>query len=298
MKHQLIAFIVLGFLALAGVSNGQDPEPFSFDGEEAAHAVFKIFERSCAECHDGTSRSRSKGSFGTVMDFDAMREDSFLIVPGNADESEIYLLVVDPDPEYVMPPLDSDCPQLTEIESEIVKFWINEGAPSPKTDLEADVPAPPQTEPEEYQSSRILPKAFGRLHVLVVHFPIALIWIALLASLADTLKFAKNTTPVITWCLGFGAVIAFLSVATGWIHSDISGYTDESVFNHRWSGVAVAVTAFLALIAHLFRSPGKKGAIHAFFWITLLASVIAVSLAGHSGGELVYGDETFFDLFR
>ncbi|MEM9025410.1 MAG: c-type cytochrome domain-containing protein [Verrucomicrobiota bacterium] len=286
---------MLACVLLCSASLGQDPA-YSFDAEDAAQAVAKIFERSCAECHDGASRSRSKGRFGTVMDFDAMREDPDLLIPGDAEESELYLLIIDPDPEYVMPPPESDCPQLTEIEANLVKYWINEGAPTPQIGLETQIPK--IVEPEEVALSSKWMKAFGKLHVLVIHFPIALIWVAFFASISEKLKWPSNPQIVISWCLLFGGVIAGFSVATGWIQSDVSGYSDDSVFNHRWSGVAVAVSGNCAWLFHQLRRSAGSRLFETLFWICLLVSVIAVSMAGHTGGKLVYGDETFFDLLR
>lgn len=280
---------------LCSASLGQ-ANTYSFDAEDAARAVTKIFERSCAECHDGTSRSRSKGRFGTVMDFDAMREDPDLLIPGNAEESEVYLVIIDPDPEFVMPPPESDCPQLTEIEANLVKYWIDEGAPTPQTAQVNQITM--IVEPEDVAISNKLAKAFGRLHVIVIHFPIALIWIAFLASISEKLRLHSNPQTVISWCLFFGGLIAGVSVATGWIHSDVSGYSDESVFDHRWSGVAVAISGNCAWLLHRLRCSAGSRIFETLFWICLLMSVIAVSMAGHTGGKLVYGDETFFDLLR
>ncbi|MGB0370377.1 MAG: DUF2231 domain-containing protein [Opitutales bacterium] len=295
---RFITPILIQISGLLSFSALQAQEPaFQFDGVEAALPVYRIFERSCAECHDGTSRSRSKGKFGTVLDFESMRADEDLIIPGNAEDSEIYLIVTDPDPEFLMPPPDSDCPPLTEVEAELVKLWINAGAPAPKLES-ASAPAPPEVEEIETPANTFN-IALGRLHVLVIHFPIALILIAFLASLSELLKITPNARPVTSWCLFFGAFIAILSVASGWIHAEVSGYTDESVFNHRWSGVGVAISATLAYIAHLARSQEKRiMSVEIFFWVCLTISAIAVSIAGHTGGELVYGDETFFDLFR
>ena len=288
----------LSLLILFVQSLSAQGDAFVFDGIKAAESVHKIFERSCAECHDGVSRSRSKGSFGTVMDFDAMREDPDLLVPGNAEDSEVYLLIIDEDPDFVMPPLDSESPQLSKFEAELVKFWIDSGAPSPvsaTTEIE-----PLEADPQEEEVAETETKAkdwnyiFGKLHPLVIHFPIALVLVAFAAALAGQLKLFKHTDSVITWCLAFGAAISLISVASGWINADVSGYSDESVFNHRWSGVAVAIGATIALFAHLRKITSGSKAMHALFWVAIIASVISVSIAGHTGGELVYGEESFF----
>ncbi|MFW6217481.1 MAG: c-type cytochrome domain-containing protein, partial [Verrucomicrobiota bacterium] len=96
---------------------------------ELVPTVLSIFERSCADCHD-SARARPKGGFGNIMDLAAIRKDPALLVPGEPMESELYLLITDPDPEFMMPPPDSDHPELTRVESRLVEQWILGGAPA------------------------------------------------------------------------------------------------------------------------------------------------------------------------
>ena len=272
---------------------------YVFDAQEAAKAVYRIFDRSCAECHDGVSKARSKGRFGTVMDFDAMREDSGFVHPGDGEHSPLYHVVIDPDPEFVMPPVDSDCPPLNEFETELVKMWIDGGAVTPVWETESDAAVKLETEaaaePAPPPSSTIL-KLFGKLHPMVVHFPIALVWSTFLAALWGAFIQKKGTAWVILWCLSLAAAFSLLAGATGWINASVSGYTDESVWNHRWSGVAASVLIVLSLILQLASLRGDRSGRKVLFWLCLAASVIAVSFSGHTGGELIYGDETFFNL--
>ena len=232
-----------------------------------------------------------------MMDFDAMRADPFMIDPENVEDSELYWVITDPDPEFVMPPPDSDCPQLTEIEASLVKFWIEKGAPSPKQANETIADGQKEDDvPAHLDEDKMLSKLFAKLHPVVVHFPIALVWTAFLAALWGAFIQKKGSAWVILWCLTLASFFSLLAGATGWILADISGYADETVWNHRASGIAVTIGSILSLALHLLRirKPGK--AVLALFWICLIAGVIAASSAGHTGGELIYGEETFFNI--
>ena len=295
MRLLLYSILIIFSLSSSQKSWSQE-DLYSFDGSELANSVHKIFDRSCAECHDGTSRARSKGRFGTVMNFAAMREDPDLLIPGNAEDSEIYLVATDPDPEFVMPPPDSDCPPLSVIEANLVKFWINSGAPDPvfaKTTESKEIDTKTETNNEPDSG---LGKAFGKLHPLVIHFPIATIWLAFLAAISETMGISKSTRSVVTWSLAMGAMIAVFSVTSGWINAEFSGFSDDTVRQHRWSGVAVAILSALCLVFHILRSQSEKQILAIAYWVTLVLAVVTVSFAGHTGGILVYGEETFFHL--
>lgn len=118
-----------------------------------APQVQAIFQRSCAECHDANVR-RPKGGFGHVTDLDRLVADGDYVVPGNPAQSMIHTVLVDPDPDVVMPPPDSDLPKLSDAEKETVKAWILALAEPPATPSpESTVPAP---------SIRLLPTPLRR----------------------------------------------------------------------------------------------------------------------------------------
>jgi uncharacterized membrane protein len=292
--------------AVAPVVEEVGPEA-AFDKQaiELAPEILKIFERSCRECHD-SSVKKPKGGFGFVMDLARMREDPDYIVPGDAEDSEIYLLIIDPDDEFVMPPPESDFPSLTQEEKEMVKDWINGGAPpviEQETELEPAADAPEETgpaEPEETGDPLMveedgekvfsLSNFFARTHPLLVHFPIALLMLGLFAEAVRQVRPKDHLEVVVGWCLWFGMLGALFSAASGWLNVDVAGWSDEKIFKHRWSGVAVAVLSVVCAVMHPIVLRWDKKPIRITFWILLLLTGIAVSIAGHTGGELIYGE--------
>ncbi|PXA05088.1 hypothetical protein DDZ13_03750 [Coraliomargarita sinensis] len=131
----------------------------------------------------------------------------------------------------------------------------------------------------------------GRMHPLFVHFPVALLPMAGLIGLTGLiLKRYEPWLPAIRWSLWLSALLSLLSVASGWIQSDLEGYTDGTVFLHRWSAVSLTVVTWLLLMIVEFSE--RKGTLR---WrqmavVLMLLAALLVALVGHSGGELVYGE--------
>ncbi len=304
-------FLVLSILAASpAVLTAQDDgveatsEEFVVTEEalELAPEVLALFDRSCAYCHDETQR-RPKGDFGFILDLDRLRQDPDYIVPGDAMDSEVYLLIIDPDEEFVMPPPESDQPMLTEEEADKVKAWINGGAPPVPTVAQVtDTTDEPEAGYAEIDEAEELPekkkfvlKTFiARLHPLLVHFPIGLLLFGVLAEIARQVRPGAHYEVIVTWSLFFGTLGALASVGTGWWNADVSGYSDAKVFLHRWSGVSVLILGALAWVLQmrLLRHDSVRNRL--IFWLVLLFVAIAVSIAGHTGGELVYGENYLF----
>ncbi len=124
----------------------------------------------------------------------------------------------------------------------------------------------------------------GRMHPLVLHFPIVLL---LLACIWETTMQAKS--PPILRNIGDGlllssAVSAAISVLMGLFLSKEGGYEENTLFWHQWSGITVSVIAWLWYsFRGFFR--GLKFAIPAIGAISLIALLIA----GHHGATLTHG---------
>jgi len=266
---------------------------------ELVPVVLSIFERSCADCHD-TSRARPKGGFGNIMNLAEIREDPDYIVPGEPLESELYLLVVDPEPDFRMPPVDGDHPQLTETEARLVRQWILLGAPASVEPEEPDATVVDEIVEEAgdeiAEAAFDLRKTVAKAHPLLVHFPIALLLAGILAELVRKAGIQRERlAAAAAWCLWLGAIGAIFATISGWLNVSVAGHSDETVFIHRWSGVAVAVVAVLVLLVRCWRGENRKAPQLIALGLMILL-LIAITIAGHTGGELVYG-EGYFSLF-
>ena len=151
----------------------------------------------------------------------------------------------------------------------------------------------------------------GRLHPLVVHFPIALLlcaagaeglarlaprarWASTLAGAGSSEPSPRGPGDVVLFCLVVGAAGAGLAAALGWIHAgsqSFSGRSLELLDWHRAAGIATFVfaSATAALAIALRRRP--SAGLERLFLAGLVASALGVATSGYFGGSLVYGDD-------
>jgi uncharacterized membrane protein len=137
---------------------------------------------------------------------------------------------------------------------------------------------------------------FGRLHVITVHFPIALLTIVLMV---ESLRFVRKRTtpdPTLTLITVIAALSAVAATVMGWAQAgsmDFAGNELALVTVHRWLGVVTAVLAVvvaaLALSLQLLHRPGLRAA----YLASLVIAVLGVSVTGHYGGLLVHGEDYF-----
>lgn len=132
----------------------------------------------------------------------------------------------------------------------------------------------------------------GRLHPMVVHFPIALLLAAALAELLVIVSRAGHFAFAARFCLWTGSIGAVVAAALGWVAARSFpgvGPDAELLSVHRWLGITTAVLALVALgaceRAHRSDSPRWRWAYRA----TLGLGCLVVGAAGHWGAALVYG---------
>ncbi|MDQ2658110.1 MAG: DUF1549 domain-containing protein [Bacteroidota bacterium] len=130
----------------------------------------------------------------------------------------------------------------------------------------------------------------GRLHPLIVHFPVSLLVIALLLeALANKRKY--DLRPGIQIILGIGAGSAVLAVIFGLLLQAQDDYSGDTLAFHKWSGLA---TAFLSLIAwslHRFMFRGNDWSLLKTYRAVLVTTVLGVAVAGHLGANLTHGSD-------
>lgn len=140
-------------------------------------------------------------------------------------------------------------------------------------------------------------ETFGRLHVAMVHFPIALLVLAGVLEGWRVVRRKPGVSPTVVTCVILGAIATVLAAGMGWVLAGQGGYDGETAHTlmlHRWMGVA---TAGVAVVTALLLLAGKKsrGAMRAFTMGALVCTAM-VSVTGHFGGELTYGNGYLTDL--
>lgn len=173
----------------------------------------------------------------------------------------------------------------------------------------------------------------GRAHPLVVHFPIALLFAALFFELLGVQRRrievvraspgsaeAAASRPVLTVrgpseaayaCLLLGVLSAAAAIGSGWFNADFESHgksASPTIFWHRWTAIGAGSLALLAvLIGATARRRIRlrdevdvplRPATLSIYRLALVLNVVLLSIAGHLGGSLVYGDDYLAALLR
>ncbi len=124
----------------------------------------------------------------------------------------------------------------------------------------------------------------GRLHPLVVHFPVSLLCVALLLELAGWRRKSTELRSGITALVWIGAISSVISVALGLLLANQEEYGGDTVTIHQWTGIATMVLAGItAFSLRTGRTQLYKG--------LLFLTVGGVTLAGHYGAMLTHGED-------
>lgn len=128
----------------------------------------------------------------------------------------------------------------------------------------------------------------GRLHPLVVHFPISLIGVGLLLECIAWRKKSDQFHSAIGIILWVGTITAALAVGLGFILINQDDYTGNTITIHQWSGIATAILSGLTLYAFTVKESKS-------YRLLLFLTVVGVSFAGHYGAMLTHGED-YLDL--
>ena len=118
----------------------------------------------------------------------------------------------------------------------------------------------------------------GRLHPLVVHFPISLLWVGLLLECIAWRKKSDQFQSAIGIILWVGTITAALAVGLGFILINQDDYTGNTITIHQWSGIVTAILSGLTLYAFLSKETKS-------YRLLLFLTVLGVSFAGHYGAH-------------
>lgn len=131
----------------------------------------------------------------------------------------------------------------------------------------------------------------GHFHPLIVHLPIGFLLIAGLLELNRLVRGASVSVQVVTLILFWSAVSATLACVFGYLLSLGGGYEAETLNDHMWQGIGVAVFAWLAW-AIKSESLGRLLPFAPILYGPALAiSLLLLLAAGHHGGNLTHGSD-------
>lgn len=136
----------------------------------------------------------------------------------------------------------------------------------------------------------------GRLHPLVVHFPIGILFVGFFFECLSQIKGYKKLRVAVQPALLVGVVFAIVSVITGLYLSDEGGYDDELLERHKTLGIVTAVFGVAVYALRLaarayFQDKARK---RMFYFVLFVPLIILVSLTGHFGGSMTHGEDYLF----
>jgi uncharacterized membrane protein len=282
--HPLLLLILLAPLTAASAA----PKG---DGTKLAGRVHEIFEVKCIDCH-GPELPRPKGKFGYVLDLKRVAANSDYIVPGHPEKSDLYDMVFKED----MPGEDANVPPLTKDEKEIVRRWIELGAPEPDASTTSDHSAASTLAGVEQKPRMPFWKQalryVGRFHPVSTHFPVALMLVAVFAEGLAWWTRRESWLQTVRFLVLLAALGAIAAVVLGWINAWFTSYTGQlaGVLRwHRWLGTTTAVWALLCAGLVMMNDCKEGTKDRQRFRGALLLGAALVGISGFLGSALIYG---------
>jgi uncharacterized membrane protein len=131
----------------------------------------------------------------------------------------------------------------------------------------------------------------GKLHPLLVHFPIALVLAAAGAEIGAIATQRANWRALALANLRIGAVMGAFTLIAGWVLATAPFVeATPSLALHRWTGVtAVAATIGAALASKRSHVQSRRSRV--VYRGALFGAAVLVAIAGHLGAVLVWGPD-------
>ena len=259
------------------------------DGVQLAGKVHEIFEAKCLDCH-GPELPRPKGKFGYVLDLKRVAENPDYIEKGHPEKSELFKMVNNDE----MPGEDANVPPLTKEEKEIVKQWIEAGAPD-APQIAGDRAAAPTGGMEGKIQMPVWKKALrwiGRMHPVSTHFPVALMFVAVFAEGLAWWTRRDSWLQTVRFLVVLAALGALSAAALGWINAYFASYTGQLapiLKWHRWLGTGTAVWSIVCAGLVLMNECREGSTERQRFRGALLLGAALVGISGFLGSALIYG---------
>lgn len=285
MKFFLPLSILL--LALTSFARAADDKA---EGVKLAGKVREIFEAKCLDCH-GPELPRPKGKFGYVLDLKRVAENPDYVERGHPDKSELYKMVLHDD----MPGEDANVPPLTPEEKDVVKRWIELGAPE-APQIAGDSASPTAAKTAEAKPQMPLWKQtlrwIGRFHPVSTHFPVALMFVAVFAEGIAWFTRRDSWLQTVRFLVVLAALGALSAAVLGWINAYFASYTGQLapiLKWHRWLGTGTALWSLVCASLVMISECREGSTDRQRFRGALLLGAALVGISGFLGSALIYG---------
>lgn len=128
-------------------------------------------------------------------------------------------------------------------------------------------------------------KQLGHLHPVLLHLPIAFIFLLLPLSFI----FKKDNDQerlFISYFLHYTALFATITALLGLLSASSNEYDPDILLKHKWLSISTAVLSHLLI--YIFQISHRKRSL----WITAVSTTVTVMMVGsHFGGSLTHGED-------
>ncbi|CAN5450482.1 hypothetical protein BH23BAC1_BH23BAC1_06980 [soil metagenome] len=134
-------------------------------------------------------------------------------------------------------------------------------------------------------------KFMGRLHPLIVHFPIGLLFVALLLELLTINKKYRELRPAVNLVLSLGTLSAILAVILGWLLEEQDQYSGDVLNFHKWFGIATAILALVTVLYLWFINRNNRWDLLKSYRAVFIFTILSLTITGHFGASLTHGSD-------
>ncbi len=136
----------------------------------------------------------------------------------------------------------------------------------------------------------------GRLHPLMVHFPIGLLVVAFILELLTVGGKRAGLRQGINWMVMLGAASAVASAILGWFLGTYNDYQGTLVQSHQNWGITTAATAVACAVLLRFTEKGTLSSLIPYR-MALFITVSFLTIASHLGASLTHGEDFLTEVF-
>jgi uncharacterized membrane protein len=130
-------------------------------------------------------------------------------------------------------------------------------------------------------------QAVGRMHPLVLHFPlVVLILYSLWVVIVEKPDSTRWNAELADSLLIIGTLTAAVAAFSGFVLSKEDGYESDTLLWHKWLGVAISLTSVIWYGSRKYLQPWKLPS-----KIVAASFLVLLFVGGHLGGNLTHGED-------
>jgi len=130
-------------------------------------------------------------------------------------------------------------------------------------------------------------QAVGRMHPLVLHFPLVVLMLyAFWTLIVEKRESSRWNADLAETLLLIGTFTAVIAAFSGFVLSKEEGYEAQTLFWHKWLGIGISVASIVWYSLRQYLAPWKI-----FSKLAAFSLLMLLLIGGHLGGNLTHGED-------